>query len=229
MRLIMAYSKEDQVAYSKAYREANKEKIAAYCKAWREANKEKALASQKAYRESNKEKVAASQKAWCKSNEEKVAAYQKSYYESNKKKVEASQKAWCEANKEKIAATKKDWYEANKEKISTTKKAYRESNPNKINADASRRRALKLKLIPKHLKKCPVEKQRLLDIYKLSTLISKATGIEYHVDHMWPMSDKGPHWSGNLQIITAHENLTKHASVDLELKHNIQQSLKETM
>jgi hypothetical protein len=93
----------------------------------------------------------------------------------------------------------------------------------------SRRRALKLKLIPKHLKNCPVEKQRVLDIFKLCRLISMATGIKHHVDHMWPVSNGGPHWSGNLQIITAYENLTKNASVDLELKHNIQQSLKETM
>jgi hypothetical protein len=89
--------------------------------------------------------------------------------------------------------------------------------------------ALKLKLIPKHLKNCPVEKQRVLDIFKLCRLISRATGIQHHVDHMWPVSNGGPEWSGNMQIITARENLTKNASVDLELKHNIQQSLKETM
>jgi 5-methylcytosine-specific restriction endonuclease McrA len=98
-----------------------------------------------------------------------------------------------------------------------------------IAAKSARRRALQLKLIPAHLKDCPVEKRRVLDIYKLSNLISKATGIEHHVDHMWPLSDGGPHWSGNMQIITARENLTKNASVDLEVKHNIQQALNETV
>ena len=147
----------------------------------------------------------------------------------NKEESAAYKKAWCEDNKERKAASDKAWYEDNKEKVAATNKAYREANPDKIAAKSSRHRALKLKLIPAHLKKCPVEKRRVLDIYKLSNLISKVTGIEHHVDHMWPLSDDGPHWSGNMQIITARENLTKHASVDLEVKHNIQQALNETV
>ena len=117
----------------------------------------------------------------------------------------------------------------NKEKRAANNKAWREANPDKSNAYSARRRALKLKLIPKHLKKCPIEKKRVDDIYKLSNLISKVTGIDHHVDHMWPLSDDGPHWSGNMQIITARENLTKRASVDLEVKQNIQQALNETV
>jgi len=50
----MAYkNKEDQVAYNKAWRKANKEKVAAYNKAyskvWRQANKEKKAGYDKAY------------------------------------------------------------------------------------------------------------------------------------------------------------------------------------
>ena len=207
----MPYKNKKQ---ARAWREANKEKVRAYKRSWYAANKKSTADRDRAYREANKEKV---------------AAYKKAYREANKEKVAAYKRSWCEINKEKDAANKKAYREANKEKVAATKKAWREVNLDKVNYDSSRRRACKLKLIPKHLKKCPVEKQRVLYIYKLSTLISKATGIEYHVDHMWPLSDGGPHWSGNLQIITAHENQTKHASVDLELKHNIQQSLKETM
>ena len=214
MRLIMAYSKEEMAAYVKAWREANKEKLRAYSKAYREANKDKIKVNKKAYHEANKDKIKVTKKAYHKANKDKIAAKVSAYYDANKDKIKVNMKAYREANKEKVAATKKAWAVANADKVT---------------AKVSRRRALKLKLIPKHLKKCPVEKQRLLDIYKLSTLISKATGIEYHVDHMWPMSDGGPHWSGNLQIITAYENMSKNASVDLELKHNIQQSLKETM
>ena len=147
----------------------------------------------------------------------------------NKEKRAAYHKAWREDNKERRAATDKAYYEANKERKAATNKAYCEANPGHIAAKSARRRALQLKLIPAHLKDCPVEKRRVLDIYKLSNLISKVTGVQHHVDHMWPLSDKGPEWSGNMQIITARENLTKNASVDLELKHNIQQSLKETM
>jgi hypothetical protein len=158
----------------------------------------------------NKEKKAANNKAWREANKEKIAAY----YEDNKERKASYHKAWREANKEKVAATKKAWAVANADKVT---------------AKVSRRKALKLKLIPKHLKNCPVEKQRVLDIFKLCRLISMATGVKHHVDHMWPVSDGGPHWSGNLQIITARENKSKNASVDLEVKHNIQQALNETV
>ena len=214
MRLIMAQSKEEKAAYQKAWREANKEKLPAYKRSWYANNKEKVADSVRAYRKANKEKTVATKKA---------------YYEANKKKLNAYKTAWCKVNKEKVAASVRTYRKGNKEKVAARDRAWREANQDRVNAYTSRRRALKLKLIPKHLKKFPVEKQRVVDIYKLSTLISKATGVKHHVDHMWPLYDGGPHWSGNLQIITAHENMSKHKSVDLELKHNIQQSLKETM
>jgi hypothetical protein len=214
----MAYKNKEK---RKAWREANKEKIAATGKAWREDNKDRHKALMNAWYEDNKEKKAATNKTYREANKEKIAAITKAWYEDNKER----KAAYYEANKEKITATNKTYREANKEKIT----AWYEANPDKIAAYSSRRRALKLKLIPKHLKKCPVEKQRVLDIHKLCVLISKVTGVRHHVDHMWPLSDGGPHWSGNLQIITARENMTKHASVDLEVKHNIQQALNETV
>jgi 5-methylcytosine-specific restriction endonuclease McrA len=192
----------------------NKEKRAAYMNAWREDNKERRAATDKAWYEDNKGRKAAANKAYWEANKEEKAAYDKVYYE---------------ANKGRKSATNKAWYEDNKERRAATNKAYCEANPGYIAAKSARRRALQLKLIPAHLKDCPVEKRRVLDIYKLSNLISKATGIEHHVDHMWPLSDGGPEWSGNMQIITARENLTKNASVDLEVKHNIQQALNETV
>jgi hypothetical protein len=210
----MAYSKEERAAYVKAWGEANKEKLRAYRKAYREANKDKIKVTKKAYHEANKYKIKVTKKAYHEANKDKICRKVSAYYDANKDKHKATVKAYREANKEKVAATKKAWAVANADKVT---------------AKVSRRKALKLKLIPKHLKNCPVEKQRVLDIFKLCRLISMATGVKHHVDHMWPLSDKGPEWSGNMQIITAHENLSKHASVDLELKHNIQQSLKETM
>ena len=192
----------------------NEEDARAYGKALYEANKESRKAYSKDWYESNKEKAAATRSAWYQRNREDLIVYAKANAKANRKRKTAMAKIYRKDNPEKFAAMNKKYYEKNKSLAL---------------ALGAKRRALKLKLIPKHLKKCPVEKQRVLDIYKLRSLISKATGIKHHVDHMWPLSDGGPHWSGNLQIITAHDNLTKNASVDLELKYNIQQSLKETM
>lgn len=90
----------------------------------------------------------------------------------------------------------------------------------------ARKRARKRKAIPEFLSDCLVEQRRIRDVYKLRQLIDKITGIPHHVDHMWPLSKGGPHWSGNLQILTATENISKHASVCKLIKKNIKDSLK---
>ena len=128
-------------------------------------------------------------------------------------------------SKEKKAAYQKTWAKANKEKIAAKDRAYYEANREKIAARDARRRALKRKQIPVHLRDCPHEKQRLVEIYKLRNILSEATGVQHHVDHMWPLFDGGPHWSGNLQVIPAEENLSKNASVCEETKATIIKSL----
>jgi len=181
---------------------AKKEKKAAYDKG-RKAYRE-------AYREANKEEIAAYNKAYYQANKEKIAAYYKVYNATNKDKRRTNHKAYKEANKAAIVAQRKGYYQANK---------------NIFRACDSRRRALKQKLIPIHLRDCPQEKQRLLQTYKLSIILTQATGVQHHVDHMWPLNDGGPHWSGNLQVITAQENHSKHASVCEATKSTIIKSL----
>ena len=193
--------------YHKAYYKANKERVAERIKAYRVANKEKVAEYRKAYRVANKEKVAGYNKA-----------YNKAYYKANKEKEAERSKAYYEANKEKIAEYRKAYY-----------KAYYEANKERFLEHSSLRRARKRNSIPKPLRNCEQERQRLRNIYKLRAVISEATGIEHHVDHMWPLSDGGPHWSGNLQIITAEENLRKNACVCEETKKVIQESLEYTL
>ena len=118
-----------------------------------------------------------------------------------------------------------EYREANKEKVLARHKVYYESNKEKSAERKAKRRALKSKQIPVHLRECPHEKKRLVQIYKLRKIISEATGVQHHVDHMWPLADGGPHWSGNLQIIPAEENMSKHASVCEETKTTIIKSL----
>jgi len=82
-------------------------------------------------------------------------------------------------------------------------------------------------LTPKHLRNCKIEKAKVGKIRKLCRLISKATGIKHHVDHMWPIAAGGPHWSGNMQIIPAEDNLRKYSKVDPAVKATIQEMLDE--
>ena len=221
-RSVMAYKdKEKEAAYHIAYRQANKEKIAARRKAYYEANKERMAAANKAYYYANRERQLACNKAYVEANKEKVAAYKKAWHAANKEKVAAYKKAWQADNKEKLVAYHIAYRQANKQK----KKAYAQANKGKVNAWVAKRKALKLKQIPVHLRECPHEKKRLVQIYKLRNILSEATGVQHHVDHMWPLADGGPHWSGNLQVIPAEENLSKNASVCEDTKATIIKSL----
>ena len=187
-----------------------KEEIAAHNKAYYEANKEEILVKRKVYYEANKEKELVKRKV---------------YYEANKESISATQKAYREANREEIAVRRNIWRAANIEKSRATTRRWSAANKEKRAAKQARRRALKLKQIPVHLRECPHEKKRLVEIYKLRGIISEATGVQHHVDHMWPINDGGPHWSGNLQIIPAEENINKSASVCEETKATIIKSL----
>jgi tetratricopeptide (TPR) repeat protein len=239
---------EKKKAYMKAYREANKEAIAEYNKAYKkdnkeaiaekkkaywEANREALVEKKRAYYEANKEVISEKNKAYNKANKEAIAERKKAYREANKEAIAEYNKAYKEANKEAIAeynkSYKKTYYEANREALVEYYKAYYEANKEAAFERSAKRNALKRNAVPKFLRNCEEEKARLRSIYKLRQFLSDATGIIYHVDHMWPLSDGGPHWSGNLQVITAQENLSKYASVDVSIKATIKEGLKYVM
>jgi len=144
-----------------------------------------------------------------------------------KEAKKAYKKAYREANKESLAAYHKAYYQDNKEKAAAYYKVYYQDNKEKNNERQAKRQALKLNQIPVHLRDCPKEKERLQQTYKLCHLFTKATGVLHHVDHMWPLSKGGPHWSGNLQIITAKENLSKGYKINEDIKNTIQEMLEE--
>ena len=120
---------------------------------------------------------------------------------------------------------KKEWRDKHKDRKRELGIAWRKKNPSMSAEYSAYHRKLRLNAIPEHLIDCETEKKRVRDIYKLCTLISKATGIKHHVDHMWPVAKGGPHWSGNLQIIPAHDNLCKSATLIPEIKQSIQDML----
>lgn len=83
------------------------------------------------------------------------------------------------------------------------------------------------KATPAFLRGNEKEIKRINGIYRLRDTMIRYTGIPYHVDHMWPIADGGPHWSGNLQILTAKDNLSKHAKVCAVIKSEIRLMLEE--
>ena len=164
-------------------------------------------------------------KDYYQANKEDRAKYAKAYHQANKEYLTEYDKAYYKANKEAITEKKKDYYQANKESLTEYSKAYYKANKESFYEAVAKRRALKKSNTPEFILNCEVDKKRRVDTYQLRSLMTKVTGIEHHVDHMWPLSDGGPHWSGNLQVIPATDNLSKSASVDLEIKITIQEGL----
>jgi hypothetical protein len=59
----------------------------------------------------------------------------------------------------------------------------------------------------------PEESRQITAIYLLRRLLSRATGVEHHVDHHIPLSKGGLHHPRNLWVIPAEENWHKAASL----------------
>ena len=57
------------------------------------------------------------------------------------------------------------------------------------------------------------EKRQVLAAYAMARYKTEETGIEYHVDHIVPISRGGLHKPDNLRVITAKENLMKGAKI----------------
>jgi 5-methylcytosine-specific restriction endonuclease McrA len=162
------------------WRAKNPEKQAAICKTYDEKNRDKRSAYAKQYRKDNPEKVQEQVKAWVKANPEKIKGYMKK-----------ASKAWHERNPD----YQSNFYKANKERYI---------------AASARRRASQDSATPSWL--TAIDKAMIQEMYDVSEARYIQTGIKHHVDHIVPINGKGVagmHVPWNLQVITAHENLSK--------------------
>tara|TARA_R110000803_G_scaffold123454_1_gene191400 strand:- start:35 stop:544 length:510 start_codon:yes stop_codon:yes gene_type:complete len=154
---------------------------------------------------------------------EETRAYLHVYYLKNKERMLEQQKKYRLNNREKARKRWCKYRETNKERITE----WRKTNIALLLQHNANRRARKKRAIPAWLKNCEIEKRRVYTVYLLSRLLAKADGIQRHVDHMVPLSDGGPHWSGNLQVLTKEQNLEKGTYSCPKLKKQIKLNLKE--
>ena len=71
----------------------------------------------------------------------------------------------------------------------------------------------------------PSERKAIQELYLEAQHQTETTGIEHHVDHIWPLSVGGEHRMFNLQIIPATENLSKNNTFRVEDQALIMQRL----
>ena len=166
--------------YLREWRAKNPEKQAAICKKYDEKNRDKRNAYAKQYRKDNPEKVKADHAKWIKENPDKIKSYA----------IKAST-VWRVRNPEYY----KEHYKANKERYVAAR---------------ARRRAAQESATPSWLS--AIDKAMIQEMYDVSEARYIQTGIKHHVDHIVPINGKnvaGMHVPWNLQVITAHENLSK--------------------
>lgn len=117
--------------------------------------------------------------------------------------------AWGNSNIEKRRENRLNSYRRHKEKEIAANKLWSQRNGNG-SANCKKQRLKKKNAYPSWITK--EQDKQIKEFYKKAALISEATGVQHHVDHIVPISGKtvsGLHVPWNLQVISAFENRTK--------------------
>lgn len=164
------------------------------------------------YKKNNAEKCRIRDAIYYIRNKETLNLQSKIYYEENKEKLLLRQKDYDLIRRDFISQYLKDRYNRVKhtEEYRKKYKEYYEINKESFMNRAAKRRAAKLKALPKWLTK--EELEQIKELYEIARMFKIYTGQEYHVDHIVPLQGKnvcGLHVPWNLQVILATDNLSK--------------------
>ncbi len=135
-------------------------------------------------------------KKWYNNNKERHRSVGKKWMEQNKDRFKVYQKNWCKDNAIKLSEYRKKWVDDNIERVRLWNKT-----------SESKRRAIKSESI-----KDLTETQEVMikHYYAHASRVSSKLGIEFHVDHIVPLSLGGLHHPSNLQVVPAVWNMRKH-------------------
>lgn len=158
------------------------------------------------YRKANPEVVKASLRASYEKHSAARAAYERRWREKNKEKIAAAQSAYRAQNAEALKRYLSEWRAANPD----YRKRRLAMRPGLEAAHAAKRRAQQTRATPPWLSDFNVT--QIFEIYSERDRITKATGIQHHVDHIIPLRGRtvsGLHVPWNLRIIAAEQNVRK--------------------
>lgn len=159
------------------------------------------------WRKNNPERAAAASAKWIKEHPEKAAGYQAAWYAKNKERPDFVSGKWARENPELARAATTAYRKANLKKYSAYALKWVKEHPAQDAARAAKRRARTKNATPAWANKFFID-----EIYDLARRRAKATGIEWHVDHIIPLNHplvQGLHCEANLQVIPSIANITK--------------------
>lgn len=131
-------------------------------------------------------------KRWCAENAERIRAARKAQYERDSVLVKSRAAKYGQAHPERVRAYKQKW---------------KQDNPQKLREYQFIRGNAKRVATPTW-----ADRSAMLRIYLGARELTKATGVEHHVDHIVPLCSKlvsGLHCEANMQILEAGANISK--------------------
>ena len=148
-------------------------------------------------------------------DQENTKRLQQEWYQKNKELVKERARTWALANPNKKKESVDKWRNNNIEQHNATNREWFANNKDKRAAYEGKRRAMQIQRTPAwdpnaHL---------IIAKYQLAAMLSQASGIEHHVDHIIPLQGKkvsGLHTFANLRVIPGSDNVKKSNSFTVQ-------------
>jgi hypothetical protein len=132
----------------------------------------------------------------------------KLYKERNKQKVNEYHKCYREKNKEKQSDYFSKYYNKDKKNSINRVLKWAKENPEKHNEIIAKRRSQKKHGIISLTKD---QRKIMRCFYRQADRLEKRFALQFHVDHIIPLSKGGLHIPSNLQVLPARLNLQKNS------------------
>lgn len=141
-------------------------------------------------------------------DQENAKRLKKEWYERNKELTKERARSWALANPEQTAARKAKWRQENSKTHNAYNRKWFAENKDKRSSYQAKRKATILQRTPSW----DPDAHLIIAKYQLAAMLSKASGIEHHVDHIIPLQGKkvsGLHVFSNLRVIPGSDNVKK--------------------